>query len=84
MQTPSTSQLRTAIEVLKRLGERIYEDAAQSVMRLPDTRFGDNCAARLEAGTIAQTSQIETVKMQLETWRSELLEQQKQTVSHHV
>jgi hypothetical protein len=84
MQTPTTAQLRTAIEVLKKLGGRINENTAHSVMQLPDTRLGDDCAARLEARTIDQTGQIETVKMQLESWRKELLEQQKQSVSQHV
>jgi len=49
MRTPTTSQLRTAIEVMKNLGERINENAAHSVIQLPESRFGDQHAARIEA-----------------------------------
>jgi len=48
MQTPTTAQLRTAIEVLKKLGERIDKHATHSLMQLPDTRLGDDHAARIE------------------------------------
>ena len=34
MQTPTTSQLRTAIEVLNKLGERLNEHAAHSVIQI--------------------------------------------------
>jgi len=84
MQTPTTAQLRTAIEVLKKLGERLNEDAAHSVMQLPETQFGDQYAARIEARAIERTTQIQIVAAQLESWRSELLEQRRQCVSHHV
>ena len=84
MQTPTTAQLRTAIGVLKKLGERIDNDAADSVMRLPDSRFGDHHAARIEARTLEQTEHIERVIAPLETWRNELDQQRKQCVSHHV
>jgi hypothetical protein len=84
MQTPTTAQIRTAIEVLKKLGERLNEHAAHSVMQLPDSQLGDNYAARIEAQAITQTTHIETVATQLKNWRDELLEQKKQCVSHHV
>jgi hypothetical protein len=38
MQTPSTAQIRTAIEVLKKLGERINTHAEHSVMQLSETQ----------------------------------------------
>jgi hypothetical protein len=37
MKTPTTTQLRTAIEVLKKLGERLNEHRAHSITQLPDT-----------------------------------------------
>ena len=84
MRTPTTSQLRTAIEVLKNLGERINENAAHSVIQLPESRFGDQHATRIEARAIEQTTQIETVMAQLESWRDELRQQNRQCVSQRV
>ncbi len=84
MQTPTTAQLRTAIEVLKSLRKRLNEHAAHSVMQLPETRLGDDYAARIEARTIEQERRIDGVISHLDGWRSELLEQRKQRVSHRV
>ena len=84
MQTPSTAQIRTAIEVLKKFGEHINHNAANLVIQLPDTHFGDQCAARAEVVKIEQVSRIQTVAVQLETWRNELLQQGRQCVSYHV
>jgi hypothetical protein len=84
MLTPTTAELRTAIEVLKMLGQRINEHAAHSVTQLPDTELGDQYAAHIEARTIEQTSHIETVSVQLKNWRDELLQERKQHVSQSV
>ena len=84
MQAPTTAQIRTAIEVLDKLGERLNTDAAHSVMQLPDSRLGDDYAARIEARAIEKTTHIQTVAAQLKNWRDELLEQRKQCVSNHV
>src|SRR5438034_7500009 len=51
MRTPTTSQLRTAIEVLKNLEERVDNHATNVVIQLPDTRCGDDYAARIESQT---------------------------------
>lgn len=84
MQTPTTAQIRTAIEVLNKLGDRINERAADSVIQLHDSPFGDRQAGRIETRTIEQISQIQTVAAQLEQWREELAQQRRQCVSHHV
>jgi hypothetical protein len=84
MQTPTTAQLRTAIEVLSKLGERLNTEAAHSVIQLPETRLGDDYAARIEARAIEKTTHIETVAAQLKNWRDELLEQRRHCVAHHV
>jgi len=52
MRTPTTAQIRTAIEVLKTLEERIDNHATHTVMQLPDTRLGDDYAARIESQSI--------------------------------
>src|SRR5258706_8376895 len=39
MRTPSTTQIRTAMEVLKSLGERINDSATCSAIRLQDMRL---------------------------------------------
>ncbi len=84
MLTPTTAELRTAIEVLKMLGQRINEHSAHSVMQLPDTQLGDNYAAHIEARTIEQTGHIETVSAQLKNWRDELLQERRQHVCQSI
>ena len=84
MMTPTTAELRTAIEVLKMLDQRLNDHAAHSVMQLPETALGDRYAAHIEAQTIEQTSHIERVSMQLQNWRDELLLERKQQVAQTV
>ena len=84
MQTPTTAQLRTAIEVLNRLGERLNSHAEHSVMQLAESPLGAHYSGRIEVGTIEQTTRIQAVATQLKHWRDELLEQRKHCVSHHV
>jgi hypothetical protein len=54
------------------------------VTELPHTQLGDNYAAHIEARTIEQTTRIEAVAAQLQSWRDELLQQQEQSISNHV
>jgi hypothetical protein len=84
MMTPTTADLRTAIEVLKVLDQRLNEQAAESVMQLPETELGDRYAAHIESQNIEQSSHIEKVVTQLQNWREELLEQQKQRIAQSV
>jgi len=84
MQTPTTAQLRTAIEVLTKLGERLNTHAEHSVMQLPESQLGAHYAGRIGTDAIEQTSRIEAVATQLKNWRDELLQQERQCVSHHV
>lgn len=84
MQTPTTAQIRTAIEVLKKFGEHINTDAANEVIGLHESQQSDQQAARLGSWTIEQTTRIARVAAQLENWRDQLLQQRRQCVSHHV
>ncbi|HOC54755.1 MAG TPA: hypothetical protein PKI20_03940 [Verrucomicrobiota bacterium] len=84
MQTPTTAQIRTAIEVLTKLGERLNTHAEHSVMQLSESPAGAHHAGRIEVSAIEQTTRIETVAAQLKNWRDGLLEQRRQCVSHHV
>jgi hypothetical protein len=84
MQTPSTAQIRTAIEVLKKFGEHINHNADHLVIELPDTRMGGHVAARAKVLKIEQTTRVQSVAEQLENWRDQLLQQRRQCVSHHV
>lgn len=81
---PTTAELRTAVEVLKALDQRLNEQAAESVMQLPETELGDRYAAHIESQKIEQSSHIEKVVTQLQSWRDELLEQQRQRVTQSV
>ena len=84
MQTPTTTQLRTAIEVLKKLEERLDTHATHNVMQLPSTRLGDDYAARIESQTIEQIARLKTVMAQLEAWRDELRQPNRLCVSQRV
>lgn len=84
MLTPTTSELFVAIEVLRKLGQRLDEHTVHSVEQLPNTDLGDRYAEHIKAGTVEQTSHIEKVSMQLKNWREELLQQRRQNVSQHV
>ena len=84
MRTPTTAQLRTAVEVLKKLEQRIDNHATHSLMQLPDTRLGDDYAARIESQTIEQIARLKIVMAQLESWRDELKQERRQCVTCHV
>jgi hypothetical protein len=84
MNDPTVHEFRAAITVLNRLSQRIDNDAAERVMRLPESRYGDQHATRIEAQTMEQTSHISAVIAQLESWRDELQQQRRQRVSHRV
>ena len=74
MQPPTSSELLTAIEVLRKLGERIQTKATHLAIRLPETRLGTYHARRTEAQAIEQIGYIETIAAHLENWRNELNE----------
>jgi hypothetical protein len=84
MQTPTTAQIRTAIEGLKKFGEHINHNSANLVAQLTDTHFGDHCAARAEVLKIERVSRIQTLAAQLEHWRDQLLQERRQCVSNHL
>lgn len=84
MQTPTTAQIRTAIEVLKKFGEHINTNAANEAIGLHESQHSNQQAARIGSRTIEQTSRIETVAAQLENWRDELVQQRRQCVSNRV
>jgi hypothetical protein len=84
MMTPTTAELFTAIEVLRKLGLRINEQAAHSVMQMPNSSLGGHYAGRIGVNAIEQTSRVEDVAGQLKSWREELLQQRRQNVSQSV
>ena len=65
MRTPTTAQLRTAIEVLKKFEERIDNHATHATMQVPDARSGEDYSAR-ESQAIEQIARVKTVMAQLE------------------
>ena len=77
MQTPSTTQIRTAIEVLKKYGEHLNHHASNLAVELAESQPTGHEAGRITTGTIEQTSRIETVAAQLEKWRDDLLQQRR-------
>lgn len=84
MQTPTTAQLRTAIEVLNKLGERINTHANHSVQQLPDSKLGSEYAEKIQSQAVEQTTQIAVAVTELECWRQEVQQQRRQCVSRHV
>ena len=84
MQTPTTVEFNTAIEVLKKYAERLNEQAAHSMIQMPESRLGVDYAARIQSQTIGQIGQIETVAAQVKNWRDEIFQQPNQTNFRHV
>ena len=84
MNAPTAHEFRAAIIVINRLSRRIDNDAAERVMRLPESRYCDQHAIRIEAQTMEQTSRISAVITQLESWRAELQQQRRLRVTHRV
>jgi hypothetical protein len=84
MQTPTTVEFNTAIEVLKKYAECLNEQAAHSMIQMPESRLGVDYAARIQSQTIGQIGQIETVAAQVKNWRDEIFQQPDQTNFRHV
>ena len=84
MQAPTSTQIRTAIEVLKKYGEHLNNHASNLAVELTESAQTGHEAGRITTGTIEQTNRIETVAAQLEKWRDELMQQRRQCVSNHV
>ena len=84
MQTPTTAEFNTAIEVLKKYAKRLNEQATHSVIQMPESRLGVDYAARIQSQTIGQIGQIETVAAQVKNWRDEVFQQPDQTNFRHV
>ena len=84
MSTPTTAEIHTAIQVLKKLGERFTEHAEHSKLQMPESPLGEHYAAQIEVSAIEQTTRIETVARQLQSWSDELLPPQDQPISNHV
>jgi hypothetical protein len=80
---PTTADLRTAIQVLEKLGERFTTHANHSMIEISESQPDSHRAGQIEASAIEQTTRVKLVSAHLKSWRDELL-QQRQTVSHHV
>jgi hypothetical protein len=75
-QTPTTAELRTAIEVLTQLGERMSIESTHSVLQLPQTQLGAYYAESIEQRAIEHALRIKAVSAQLENWCDDLAGQQ--------
>ena len=78
MQTSTTAEFNTAIEVLKKYAERLNEQAAHSMIQMPESRLGVDYAARIQSQTIGQISHVEALAAQLTNWLDEIIQPQQQ------
>jgi hypothetical protein len=78
MQTPTTAEFNTAIEVLKKYAERLNEQAAHSMIQMPESRLGVDYAARIQSQSIGQISNVEALATQLTNWLDEIIQPQQQ------
>jgi hypothetical protein len=72
MKSPTPQQLRTTIEVLKQLGERINTEAADSLCQLSECRPDDGQAASIKAHAIEQNTQLAMLVTRLDQWLEEM------------
>jgi hypothetical protein len=84
MQAPTPTQIRTAIEVLGKLGERINEHATHSVRQIPPSSVNGLLAGQISANAMEQTKQVGEVTGLLKTWHGQLEQQRRQCVSNHI
>lgn len=84
MQTPTTAQIRTAIEVLEKLGERVTKNAARSLLQLPPCHGVGGVAGRIAVDAQEKNKQVQAITGLLQTWHGELERKQKQTFTQHV
>ena len=84
MQTPTASQIQTAIGVLKKLEEHLNTRAERSVMQLAESPVGTHQAGQIAVSAIEQTTRIQGVVTQLEQWRTELNQQRRPYAIHHI
>jgi hypothetical protein len=84
MQTPTTAQVRTAIEVLEKLGERITKNAARSLSQIPPCNGAGGVASQISVDATEQNKQVKSLTGLLQTWHGELERTQKQGVKVHV
>lgn len=84
MQAPTTTQIRTTIEVLEKLGERINEFAARSARQIPNCNLSGQIAGQIGLNAMEQKKQVQEITGLLQTWHGELDRQRRQNVSQHV
>jgi hypothetical protein len=84
MQAPTTIQIRTAMEVLQKLGERINEHAVRSVRQIPPSSVSGQLAGQIGVNAMEQNNQVKEITGLLQTWHIELEQRRKQNVSYHV
>lgn len=81
MQVPTSAQVRTAIEVLEKLGERINEHTARSVRQIPPSHAAGQLVSQISANAAEQIKQVQSLTGLLQTWHGELERQRRQNVS---
>ncbi|MCI0541416.1 MAG: hypothetical protein L0Z50_39965 [Verrucomicrobiales bacterium] len=74
MKTPTSNEIRIAVHVLQALSERIHTNAADQVMHLSESTYGDHQAARIESRTLERSGRINDVIGQLNDWKETLRE----------
>lgn len=84
METPTTAQIRTAIEVLEKLGQRVNKTAARSLSQIPPCNGAGQVASQISTDAMEQTKQVKAITGLLQTWYGELERKQKHSVSVHV
>lgn len=84
MQATTTAQIRTAIDVLEKLGERINRYASQSIRQIPPSGVAGQLAGQISVSALEQNNQVKEITDLLRTWHTELEHQRKHNVSQHV
>ena len=84
MQTPTTADLCTTIQVLDKLAERINAHAAQSVRQIPPSSVSGQLAGQIGVNAMEQNNQVKEITRLLQTWKIELEQRRRQNVFHHV
>ena len=84
MQEPTTTQLRTTLEVLRKLSGRINEHAARSVRQIPPSSVNGQLAGQISVNAMEQTKHVQEITGLLKTWHGELEQRRRQCVSNRI
>ncbi len=74
MKTPTSNEIRIAVQVLQALSERFQTNATDRVLHLSESSAGEHQTACIESRPLERSGRINDVIAQLNDWKETLRE----------